>query len=274
MLLNAQYIPSKFALDHLVTSDNMGFIHSNDFLYDRATFDNWLILYVIKGTFHIDQYGKHYSLHSNQGVFMKLTDAHKYYTDKNDGSEFYWLHVKGTPLLPIIHTLSDYNFFPMLFQNSDIIHDFSRCFELISVKEYGFEYQVSTLLYQMVLNITAPSLSHIDTSITKKNSWFIDAVEKYVENHIEEKITLHMISEHFNMSIFYFSKIFSNYFAISPIQYILNQKIQFSKSLLEENTQSIQEIAHGLGFSDQSHFTKTFKKNMGISPLAYRKMKR
>lgn len=271
---SARYIPSKFALEHLIVSDNMGHISSNDFLYERLTYDNWLILFVIKGTFHIEQYGQHVTLHENQGVFMKLSDAHKYYSDKIEGTEFYWLHVNGTPLIPIVHSLTKYKFFPLLFEDSQIIHQFQQCFHLIDGQEPNFEYELSTHLYQMVLQITTPYLAHIETSIAKEHSWFVSAVETYVENHIEEKITLQLLGDHFNMSAFYFSKVFTNYFTMSPMQYVLTQKIQFSKHLLEEDTLSIQEIAHSLGFSDQSHFTKTFKKNMGVSPFSYRKMKR
>ncbi|MFI3238032.1 MAG: AraC family transcriptional regulator [Lachnospiraceae bacterium] len=268
---NQYYIPSKFALDNLIVSDNMGCVASNDFQIERNSFDDALVLFVIEGVFHIEQYGMQYKLTPMNGVFMKLSDAHKYYSDKVEGATFLWMHVRGSAIDCVINTISNYNSFPILFQEIGFDDKMQACFEIAKNKESGYEFVLSCKLYELVLGITRPCLENIAHSIVKKQSWFVERVGRYVENHICEKITLEMMSDELNMSVFTFSKMFVKFFSLSPIQYVLFQKVTYSLQLLKEDY-SIQEIAYVLSFSDQSHYTKTFKKQMGVSPLKYKSL--
>lgn len=67
------------------------------------------------------------------------------------------------------------------------------------------------------------------------------------------------------------SRYFPKYFGCSLGDYIRKIKIQKSLGMLSNNANSLVEIALETGFSDQSHFNKCFKENMGVTPLHYRK---
>jgi AraC family transcriptional regulator len=58
---------------------------------------------------------------------------------------------------------------------------------------------------------------------------------------------------------------------ITPYQYILKMKMDRAKELLMEDDTRVIDVAYQMGFSDQSHFTNTFKKYFGFSPGNFKK---
>jgi len=57
---------------------------------------------------------------------------------------------------------------------------------------------------------------------------------------------------------------------MSPTEYLLSRRIQHAQRLLTQTTKNIAEIGTTIGFYDQSHFTKRFRRVTGMTPLAYR----
>lgn len=53
---------------------------------------------------------------------------------------------------------------------------------------------------------------------------------------------------------------------VSPIEYLLNLNLQKAKVLLADNNLSVAQVAHTLGFSDLSYFSKFYKQHTGKSP--------
>jgi AraC family transcriptional regulator len=75
------------------------------------------------------------------------------------------------------------------------------------------------------------------------------------------------------LSPHHFSRVFKRVTGLSPHQYVLSQRIQLARQLLTETKLSIAEVAHDVGFYDQSHFTYHFKRLVGVTPNAIRERK-
>jgi AraC family transcriptional regulator len=73
-----------------------------------------------------------------------------------------------------------------------------------------------------------------------------------------------------DMSQFHFSHMFKQAIAISPYQYLLQQRIERAKQLLKQTDQPIMEIAFLCGFNNHSHLSQQFRRLTGITPKAYR----
>ncbi len=67
-----------------------------------------------------------------------------------------------------------------------------------------------------------------------------------------------------------FTRIFSEYWQMSPQEYLINQRISRAKALLASTPQTLQEISAGLGYSDHYFFSRQFKEKTGVSPGIYR----
>ena len=101
--------------------------------------------------------------------------------------------------------------------------------------------------------------------------YVVQQIMKYMENHYKEKISLDQIAENMYLSPFYISKLFKSETGDTPINYLINLRMEKAKELLDQNsTLSIQEAAAAVGYEDAYHFSKLFKKYYGLSPLYYK----
>ncbi len=95
----------------------------------------------------------------------------------------------------------------------------------------------------------------------------------YIQNNIHnpKKIKSTVISERFNLSVFYLGRYFKKHTEQTLQQYILAYRLRLIEIRLLHSQMRINEIAFELGFSDESHLVKFFKKYKGVSPGEYRK---
>ena len=108
--------------------------------------------------------------------------------------------------------------------------------------------------------------------LSKKTPAWAQELKEIIQDHIDTNITLKEISKDLNISPSYLSREFSKYFGdLSFGDYIQQQRIEKAKELMGTATYSLTEIAYLTGFSDQSHFTRIFKKITGQNPSDFRK---
>lgn len=94
-------------------------------------------------------------------------------------------------------------------------------------------------------------------------------VKKYINEHIDEKLTLNKVAEMFNISSNYLSILFSKYNDIGFNDYINQRKIEAAKEMLLSSNLKIYEISNILGFESSFYFSRVFKKLTGMSPRDY-----
>jgi AraC-like DNA-binding protein len=102
-------------------------------------------------------------------------------------------------------------------------------------------------------------------------AWAQD-LKDLIQDHIDSSLSLKELSKDLSINPSYLSREFSKHFDnLSFGEYIRKQRIEKAMELMVTPTYSLTEIAYLTGFSDQSHFTRIFKKHTGLSPLEYRK---
>ena len=90
----------------------------------------------------------------------------------------------------------------------------------------------------------------------------------YVENNLEESLTLDQIAGNFFVSKYYIAHLFKDTLGISLHQYIIKKRLAECRSAIVSGG-SITEIYEKYGFGDYSSFFKAFKKEYGMSPKEY-----
>jgi AraC family transcriptional regulator len=91
----------------------------------------------------------------------------------------------------------------------------------------------------------------------------------FIREHLSEDVSLATLSADVGMSKFHFCHLFKASTGLSPHQFLNRERIQRARLLLAEHRLSLVEIANELGFSDQSHFTRTFHAVVGVTPAQY-----
>ncbi len=96
-------------------------------------------------------------------------------------------------------------------------------------------------------------------------------VKRYIDNNYQENITLDSLAEMTHISKYHLVHSFHRENGISPITYLIKRRIYESKHLLQNTDYTLSEIAQMLGFSSQSYFSQSFKRQEMMSPKEYRK---
>jgi AraC-like DNA-binding protein len=106
----------------------------------------------------------------------------------------------------------------------------------------------------------------------KKTPGWAKEIKEMIQDHIDTSISLKEISKDLDINPAYLSREFSKHFDnLSFGEYIRKQRIEKAKEYLEKTNYSLTKIAYLTGFSDQSHFTRIFKKDTGQNPSVYKK---
>jgi AraC-like DNA-binding protein len=107
----------------------------------------------------------------------------------------------------------------------------------------------------------------------KKIPEWAQELKEIIQDHIDTSLSLKEISKGLEINPSYLSREFSKYFEnLSFGEYIRKLRIEKAKLLMHSTKYSLTEIAYLTGFSDQSHFTRIFKKHTGKNPSAFKKI--
>lgn len=98
----------------------------------------------------------------------------------------------------------------------------------------------------------------------------VSACKNYIYSNRYEKITHDEVAGHVQLSHSYLSVLFKKEVGISVSDYIQKVKVEEAKNLIIYTNTPLSEISSLLQFTDQSYFTKVFKKIEGITPKQYK----
>lgn len=104
-----------------------------------------------------------------------------------------------------------------------------------------------------------------------KKERVITGITKYMQEHLSEDVSLHILSEEFHLNSQYISQLFRNEIGVNFLTYLTNIRMEHAKKLLLSSSLSIAEVSEQSGYGDYRVFTKVFKKSEGITPSQYRR---
>lgn len=194
------------------------------------------------------------------------------------------ISVPDTPLEYIVLGISGLQF---LSEEKDEVYDYSvhnyydykheilfylrTLVEEIKNEDENYEAITQNLLEILILNILRRTKKKIQIKATKKVTKECRFIEQYINEHYAEDITLQKLSDLTYLNKYYIVHVFKKYKGLSPINYLIERRIEEAKNLLETTNYSVSKISDIIGFSSQSYFSQTFKKEMDMTPNQYRK---
>lgn len=99
----------------------------------------------------------------------------------------------------------------------------------------------------------------------------LNRVFEFIDENLESDLSLNIVSEVAFFSPFHFHRIFKFVTGETLNEYVTRRRIEKSASDLLHKNITATEIAHKFGFSDNSSYSRTFKKYYGVSPTEFKK---
>ncbi len=121
------------------------------------------------------------------------------------------------------------------------------------------------------------TLGHIEAALERRSALggatrqLVRRAMAFIHAHFAESISREEIAAHIGISPDYLTDCFRQELGITPITYIRRYRIRQACALLRNTDQSITQVAMNVGFADSAHFTRTFLREMGVTPKAYRR---
>jgi AraC family transcriptional regulator len=100
-------------------------------------------------------------------------------------------------------------------------------------------------------------------------AWQQRVVTEYIEEHVDEQISLATLAQLVRLSTYHFCRAFKQSFGIPPHRYHTSRRIERAKILLAKPAPSVTDIGLTVGFSQTSSFTAAFRRATGLTPTGY-----
>lgn len=161
---------------------------------------------------------------------------------------------------------------------SRIVLNSSADQELILELNYKYIWEINNIkdIDKLTLYLNKIFIQFFDYLFNFNKIKHVDAIYKaidYVKNNYLKKITLDEVASYVQLSPAYFSKIFKQEMKMNFNNYLSKIRIEKSKTLLLNEELSLIDVSYLVGFSDQSYFSKVFKRVVGVTPGRYRACK-
>ena len=134
------------------------------------------------------------------------------------------------------------------------------------------KFHVRALFHQLVYELLR-QLQRAENAQTLRTDLFDRAV-RYIERHYAEPLDLRELAEVLQCGVRQLQRQFKAYCRISPMEYVTRVRMEQAKGMLQRTDASIKEVAEAVGYADAYHFSRSFKKHSGLSPLQFRRKRR
>lgn len=189
-----------------------------------------------------------------------------------------------TAIEKVIHYLNEYfprvdneewhiNFRLAHLKNSTALADVMNkmvqvCTEISISKDMLAELTLKELIVRLVQLQNYTELNGEDHLLLEKKRFY--AVIDFIRSNLHAKFNIDLLSQKAYMSRSHFFRCFKQEYGISPIQFIIQERLKKAKSLLEQHTLSVQQVSYETGFEDVNNFIRIFKKTVGQTPGSYK----
>mgnify|MGYP002510984864 FL=1 len=232
----------------------------------RASLDSFLIMGVIRGECEVEWDGRRFRAREGQVVVLDCYAPHAYHTTA--GWEAEWLHFDGPcargyfdAILaggsPVISLKNSYRF------EKNLHKIYAQFRDAAPVREAMLNNYIVNLLTELLVG-------REEASPGARSAGIIEDSVAYINDHLAQELSLEDLAAQAALSPFYFSRLFKRETGFSPHQYILATRISSAKFLLQSTGDSVKSICFTVGFSSESSFCTSFKKETGVTPSEYR----
>ena len=234
---------------------------------------DYQLLYVASGKAHFIINGKDREVSAGHMVLYLPRQEQNYVYYGKDKPEVYWVHFTGSDVKNILKhydiPLDDNIFYCGIVSTyaylwKEMITELQSC-------RIAFQELLTMYLRQIFLLIQRSRLEQKPTISTYLQEE-MEHARHYFNEHYNESINIEEFAASRSMSVSWFLRNFKQVTGMSPMHYVLINRINNAVSLLETTDYNVTEISTIVGYENPMYFSRLFKKQKGVSPTEYRKL--
>lgn len=274
-------------------------VHENDLKKNVLGFVNWhwhyefQLTYVVRGTISVFFNQQTIELHEGQGIYINPEVLHMIRDRYDSDAMFISLDVSPKLLTSFPNSVFERSYVkpvfcssaadavildPGVFWQKKILDEVMSIEQDYKSRSFGWELAVSSSLYaiwkELVCHLHESLAEHdapaADGARMRRNQR-IKEILSYIREHFTEKITLDEIAKRLHLSTNECCRFFKKNMNCTLFEYITEYRLSKSMELLEHTDLPVSQIAYESGFGSSSYFIEKFRKNVGMTPAAFRK---
>ena len=236
----------------------------------RTDKESYILFYTVAGAGLIEQDAQQVELPAGSALLLNCRTPQSYCTAPGQESwQHYWVHLDGAGVANMAETLLPQNrLTPVRVSGWEMQPLFESIFAEWDRGTVAAQIETGLTLHRMLALLAARLLAG---DASRSNRALIEQATGYIRAHYAEPLSLDALLAQTPVSKSWFLRLFRQYTGTTPYNFLLSTRITRAKELLVLTDFAVSEIAHQVGFGDESNFSTRFTAMVGQSPQLYRK---
>lgn len=242
------------------------YICSASYAVNRASYDSFLLLYVVRGKGYCYLGNQRVQLGMGSLVILDCYQPHRYGTDSS--WEILWAHFDGRMARDYYEAIvrsGKQNIMPRNGYHAS--RGLEKIYHMFHVSRRVNEALISKNIIAVLTEFLVFETLQEDNP---EHSMRIEEILSFINENISQNITLETLAQRASLSTFYFSRVFKKETGYTPREYLIYTRMNAARFYLRTTDLTLKEITYRCGYGSESTFCTTFKRITGITPLEYR----
>lgn len=233
----------------------------------------YVFQYTLAGMGQIKINESTYDLKENDAFWVKIPSDHVYYLPQNaDSWEFIYITIYGETVDQLFDTLVEKYGQRYQIEQTNALKEILQMFlDQLRPDNELTVYQTSEMSYRFLMQLAQTlEYNHHEGVVSEPILKVIDHLDQFYYKDLD----IDSLTRISGLSPYHFIRTFKSHTGKTPIDYLTDKRVREATKRLVTTNLTIEEIAIAVGYQNGNYFTKVFKKQMRLTPSAYRREKR
>ncbi|NIK76143.1 AraC-like DNA-binding protein [Paenibacillus castaneae] len=230
----------------------------------------YLIQYTVSGCGQFRLGDVTHTIRENMAFLAEIPGDHHYcLPQSSDHWEFYFVLIRQQHLHKLWgELLQTIGATPSFEQSSAVARSLRNLYAEACGNRIGNSYQASILIYRFMMELLQSNM----TQQQEKAAWpaQVQQAVAYIEAEFHTLQSLDDVADAASLSKYYFTRVFTQSTGMTPMDYVTKLRIEKAVQLLRQTELTVEDIAHSVGYSSSSYFSKVFRSKVGFPPRDFR----
>ncbi|MFP4510357.1 MAG: AraC family transcriptional regulator [Spirochaetota bacterium] len=234
-------------------------------------YPSYVWLQCISGSGDLDIEGQSFDVRPGNGFLIYPGVTHHYRATGDEPWRVDWIAFEGNSVAGVLDSIgrSTPGIYSVVHQER-ISVELHRALGLLLSKSDPRGEECSAIVYTVLMLLARLTHSRDEEPYVAYHYRLVP-VFRYIDEHYSQPLQIADLAEHIAVSPQYLCRLFRTYLNSRPFEYVASVRITKSKQLLIESPEMrIRDVAHAVGYDNESYFGTVFRRSEGVTPTRFR----